>query len=535
MPDHNPDKHDSDSISIGPGLHASQPGPASRSSSYNYNYRSHNTTPLSMQNSSLQTRPADTPDRAPNSRTRLLPSQPQRFSSASSSGNSVSMTGPHEHAHPAQTSMPAIAIAPALPRRWSRLPTPTYQPNGGDGGYSYSHEMYKREGRRGVISSLGRKCTTRLRRAASGVVMPQESTSSSKRVTSDSAVITVQRSSPSNSQVGLAPAPKSRLRIPSNNTGSRSRRRTMLPLPLLQTQTHPKSGSTSTLSLLPSQTTKTSAVETTTELLGSRSSSPDDEWPLPHAVPVPQPRSKRPGPRPSLRKVRVKLHSLSLPQRHDDDEPSTAAGTGAGTEYSPHRELSSTFARIKDEIAPRKMWAQNGPQLGFRAARDGKNNNNNNNNNNNIGGSGVRAFAFERMENQRGAVSSKTKTGFSLGSAQFSAGSVASRGGRMSRDRDPSERMVSEAKPKHYWLGRFVTLTNAFHYEDSFSEPDVATGFGMLSSYSFPAKDDADRPGYRVRRAFMVLENVCVTDEASWSFRRFRDEYVARYGRLIGY
>lgn len=94
---------------------------------------------------------------------------------------------------------------------------------------------------------------------------------------------------------------------------------------------------------------------------------------------------------------------------------------------------------------------------------------------------------------------------------------------------------VSEAKPKHYWLGRFVTLTNAFHYEDSFSEPDVATGFGMLSSYSFPAKDDADRPGYRVRRAFMVLENVCVTEEASWSFRRFRDEYVARYGRWIGY
>jgi hypothetical protein len=94
---------------------------------------------------------------------------------------------------------------------------------------------------------------------------------------------------------------------------------------------------------------------------------------------------------------------------------------------------------------------------------------------------------------------------------------------------------VSEAKPKHYWLGRFVTLTNAFHYEDSFSEPDVATGFGMLSSYSFPAKDDADRSGYRVRRAFMVLENVCVTDEASWSFRRFRDEYVARYGRWVGY
>lgn len=411
MPDHNPDNPDNRSIS--PGLHATQPGPASRPSrDSSYNYRSHNTTPLSMQ-SSLQT-----PDNAPNSRTRLLPSQPQRFSSASSSGSSVSMTGPHEHAHPAQTSMPALA--PALPRRWSRLPTPTYQPNPNPNGGGYSREMYKREGRRGVISSLGRKCTTRLRRAASGVVMPQESTSSSKRVTSDSGVMTVQRTS----LAGPAgAAPKSRLRIPSNNT----RRRTMLPL----SQTHPKSGSTSTLSLLPRQTakTKTSAVETTTELLGSGSSSPDDEWPLTHAVPVPHPRSKRPGPGPNLRKVRVKLHSLSLPQRHDDDKPSTTASTGAGMDYSPHRELSSTFARIKDEIAPRKMWAQHGPQQGFRAGRDA-------NNNNRIG---VRAFGFEGTENQR--VTVRSKTGFSPGSVQFSAGSVASRG-RTSRDRDPSERMV---------------------------------------------------------------------------------------------
>ncbi|PYH47217.1 uncharacterized protein BP01DRAFT_364213 [Aspergillus saccharolyticus JOP 1030-1] len=37
---------------------------------------------------------------------------------------------------------------------------------------------------------------------------------------------------------------------------------------------------------------------------------------------------------------------------------------------------------------------------------------------------------------------------------------------------------VWEAQPSVYWLGRFVTLTNAFHYEDAFQQPDVATGLG---------------------------------------------------------
>ncbi|RAK98002.1 uncharacterized protein BO80DRAFT_427683 [Aspergillus ibericus CBS 121593] len=90
---------------------------------------------------------------------------------------------------------------------------------------------------------------------------------------------------------------------------------------------------------------------------------------------------------------------------------------------------------------------------------------------------------------------------------------------------------VKEAQPREYWLGRFMTLTNAFHYEDSFQEPDVATGFGMLSSYSRPlGGSDGDLANYRVKRAFMVLENVCVTDEAGASLRAFRDEYVRLYG-----
>ncbi|KAF7116538.1 hypothetical protein CNMCM5793_005019 [Aspergillus hiratsukae] len=95
----------------------------------------------------------------------------------------------------------------------------------------------------------------------------------------------------------------------------------------------------------------------------------------------------------------------------------------------------------------------------------------------------------------------------------------------------PAGFQVSEAQPRQYWLGRFVTLINAFHYEDSFNEPDIATGFGMLSSYSRPlAQPDANLANYRVKRAFMVLENVCVTEEASTSLREFRDQYIAIHG-----
>ena len=91
---------------------------------------------------------------------------------------------------------------------------------------------------------------------------------------------------------------------------------------------------------------------------------------------------------------------------------------------------------------------------------------------------------------------------------------------------------VSHPQPHQYWLGRFVTLINAFHYEDSFNQPDAATGFGMISSYSRPlgSAEQKNLPDYRTKRAFMVLENACVTDEASRSLRKFQDEYVSIYG-----
>lgn len=93
------------------------------------------------------------------------------------------------------------------------------------------------------------------------------------------------------------------------------------------------------------------------------------------------------------------------------------------------------------------------------------------------------------------------------------------------------DHQVSNPQPHQYWLGRFVTLTNAFHYEDSFNQPDVATGFGILSSYSRPLGGaDWNLPNYRIKRAFMVLENACVTEEASRSLKNFQEEYVAIHG-----
>ncbi|KAL4787556.1 hypothetical protein BJX76DRAFT_299887 [Aspergillus varians] len=95
-----------------------------------------------------------------------------------------------------------------------------------------------------------------------------------------------------------------------------------------------------------------------------------------------------------------------------------------------------------------------------------------------------------------------------------------------------SRAQIETAMPEGYWLGRFMTLTNAFHYEDSFNEPDIATGFEIPSSYSRPFKgsDDGDLAGYRIKRAFMVLENFCVTEEASASLQEFREGYICRFG-----
>lgn len=228
--------------------------------------------------------------------------------------------------------------------------------------------------------------------------------------------------------------------------------------------------------------------------------------------------------------MRVKLHSLPLKQRHRDEERA----------YYPYRQLSQTIARTMDEMASKKVWAQGRPGLKANEKISPR----------------MMAYGLETHSNGSPSWKSGVRAGFSQIPIPLSPGkqTVGGRG----RGRDQTERMVSclyttlpsacpkparlmgrqvsEAKPKHYWLGRFVTLTNAFHYEDSFNEPDTATGFGMLSIYSHRLADCVDGPSYRAKRAFRVLENVCMTEEASVSLRRFREEYARRFGgRWLGY
>lgn len=309
------------------GLHPSQPEPSPASTgrpdsirtgpdSYNYSYR--NATPISTQSTrSLHLhdtdRDTDTDNQylaPPNSRTRLLPSQTTRFSSCSSRlSTSSTMPLPYEttNPNPAQKS---------IHQNWSRLPTPSYHPPPDRG---YSHEMYKREGRRGVFSSLGKKYSS-LRRSLDRAGM------NNKRVISDSAlkISSVQSPGKMNSPAG------SRV-ISSDETSSRGPS-TMIPLP--KSSLSPGSGSMLSIH------SKTAAIETTTELEhGSSQSQSSDEY---------NTTSTQSHKKPTLRKVRIKLHHLQ-PQPHSQDDSLL---------YTPHRELSSTFSRIRDEMTPKKIWTQ---------------------------------------------------------------------------------------------------------------------------------------------------------------------------------
>ncbi|PGH11440.1 hypothetical protein AJ80_07119 [Polytolypa hystricis UAMH7299] len=96
-------------------------------------------------------------------------------------------------------------------------------------------------------------------------------------------------------------------------------------------------------------------------------------------------------------------------------------------------------------------------------------------------------------------------------------------------------KMVTTAQPQQYWLGRFMTLVNSFHYEDSFSAPDPVTGYGRQTPISYlagPSAAAATSDDRRTKRAFMFLERVCTTDEARASFIEFRNAYSKRHGDI---
>ncbi|KAK2798149.1 hypothetical protein FQN50_008960 [Emmonsiellopsis sp. PD_5] len=108
---------------------------------------------------------------------------------------------------------------------------------------------------------------------------------------------------------------------------------------------------------------------------------------------------------------------------------------------------------------------------------------------------------------------------------------------------------ISTAQPQQYWLGRFSTLVNAFHQEDSFkSKSDSITINYTISSphpHASPYPSPKHQPTHyhyistsptatlddqRAKRAFTFLENACTTSEARRSFLEFRDVYTKRFG-----
>ncbi|OAX85599.1 hypothetical protein ACJ72_00013 [Emergomyces africanus] len=93
---------------------------------------------------------------------------------------------------------------------------------------------------------------------------------------------------------------------------------------------------------------------------------------------------------------------------------------------------------------------------------------------------------------------------------------------------------VTTAKPCQYWVGRFSTLVNSFHHEDSFKEEsDVATRYGSSTAsahYYISSSSTATLNDQRAKRAFVFLENACATTEARVSFLEFRDAYSKRFG-----
>ncbi|EER42766.1 conserved hypothetical protein [Histoplasma capsulatum var. duboisii H88] len=99
---------------------------------------------------------------------------------------------------------------------------------------------------------------------------------------------------------------------------------------------------------------------------------------------------------------------------------------------------------------------------------------------------------------------------------------------------DDDIKTVATAKPRQYWLGRFSTLVNAFHHEDSFKEESGAvTGYDSSAAspyYNISQSSSANMNDQRVTRAFAFLENACTTVEARISFLEFRDAYSKCFG-----
>ncbi|OJJ46369.1 hypothetical protein ASPZODRAFT_142190 [Penicilliopsis zonata CBS 506.65] len=93
-------------------------------------------------------------------------------------------------------------------------------------------------------------------------------------------------------------------------------------------------------------------------------------------------------------------------------------------------------------------------------------------------------------------------------------------------DTDGTENMVAESQPLEYWLGRFMTLSNAYRYMESFDEPDEATAINTIPLFSAASFANRKLLDPHIERALAYLEAACITMEALDSFFKFHDQCV---------
>ncbi|KAI9846543.1 MAG: hypothetical protein M1830_007442 [Pleopsidium flavum] len=83
-------------------------------------------------------------------------------------------------------------------------------------------------------------------------------------------------------------------------------------------------------------------------------------------------------------------------------------------------------------------------------------------------------------------------------------------------------RQVKEAQPYSYWCGRFSALNDRFRMEDiSDSSTTLCTDSSSHTNHHpmSPKVDDEER---RIRRVFIHLNSLCLTEEAKASLREFQ-------------
>lgn len=428
--------------------------------------------------------------------------------------------------HPPRLSIPLKRSQTAtISRPHSRIPTPTKPPQGG----AYSHTVYQDEGRRSVLSSLGRRYKSLQMRRNSG--KQQNSNMKGKNTSGQSAQNNGKHDpcsypSPGASAASLnVPRQTRRESMPSNrithfavqNTIPRSH--TMLPVrEMTATSTIPSLN----LSEQPRYQRRRSlppysySGQRSTQIQGGSSALASSR------VPPGILRSREEDDS----QVRSQIEEYEKSEMTRKARVRASIGASSSAQRPGTNRLSGTFAsRLAvvdakndqgDSLSRSRVFGPKSPE-NLNTARE-------------------RSRKLERAERMAQRATINNIKAYSSSPPRIPdenepPGYKTDTQQRLSRSPTRFLHQVSHPQPRQYWLGRFVTLVNAFHYEDSFNQPDAATGFGMISSYSRPL-GSAERllPDYRTKRAFMVLENACVTDEANKSLREFQDEYISIHG-----